>query len=353
MEFWFLTNVQGEVFYLSLGNALSWLMGTTTTKDFSSIKTGITQLNATQHSQEEILAHVICKLNVTRYTTQVNRQHINIVMNAAEKTHQDVTILYSIIHSLYSSMSYQQIVPHICSVLANLRDSLYFMREVAIHTMDYVEAATTGILSPHVLPVEDLRQILLQIEETLPSTMHLPILSEDALHFYRYLCTHVLIADEHFLLLFDIPIQDCTQKLEMYEVFNLSIPLRKFSACYNINNKYLGITHDETMAVEISEGQFKTCQETNRQFCSLITPLLPLTNPLMCITALYDKDKASIEKRCSLQIRKTNSVSIPTSITPNVWIITSPLAAVSSGIMFICPEEAPRSIIPQTPIHVL
>ena len=57
------------------------------------------------------------------------------------------------------------------------------MREVTIHTMDYIDAATTGILSPHVLPVEDLRKMQLHIEETLPLTMHLPISSEDALHF--------------------------------------------------------------------------------------------------------------------------------------------------------------------------
>ena len=80
------------------------------------------------------------------------------------------------------------------------------MREVAIHPMDYIDAATTGILIPHVQPVKDLRKMLLHVEETLPLTMHLPISSEDALHFYRYLCTHVLIADEQFLLLFDVPI---------------------------------------------------------------------------------------------------------------------------------------------------
>ena len=68
------------------------------------------------------------------------------------------------------------------------------MREVTICIMDYVDAATTKMLSPHVLPVEDLRKMLLHIEETIPLTMHLPISSDDALHFYRYLCTHVLIA---------------------------------------------------------------------------------------------------------------------------------------------------------------
>ena len=77
--------------------------------------------------------------------------------------------------------------------------------------MDYIDAATTGILSPHVLPVEDLRKMLWHIEKTLPLTMHLPVSSEDTLHFYRYLHTHISIADEQFLLLIDVPIQDCTQ----------------------------------------------------------------------------------------------------------------------------------------------
>ena len=51
--------------------------------------------------------------------------------------------------------------------------------------------------------------------------------------------------------------------------------------------------------------------------------------------------------------KESSSVSIPTSITPNVWVITSPTAAVPSGITLIFPGAAPRSIIPQTPIHIL
>ena len=133
------------------------------------------------------------------------------------------------------------------------------MIEGALHTMDYVDATTTEILPCHVLPVKDLRTMLLHIVDTLPSTLHLPISSEDALHFYRYLCTHVLIADEQFLLLIGVPTEDHTQQLEIYEVFNLAIPHRNFSACYNINNRYLDIMHDETKAVEILEDQFKTC----------------------------------------------------------------------------------------------
>ena len=227
------------------------------------------------------------------------------------------------------------------------------MREVAIHTMDYIDAATTGLLSPHILPIEDLREMVSHIEETLPSTMHLPVSSEDALHFYRYLCIHVLISDEQFLLLIDVPIQDHAQQLEIYEVFNLVIPHGNFSVHYNIHNRYLGIMHDETSTEEISEDQFKTCQKTNGQLCNLNTPLPPIANPPTCVSALYAKEKDSIQERCSLQIRKASSINIPTSIAPNVWIITSLTAPVPSGFTPICPGKAPRSVIPQTPIHVL
>ena len=79
--------------------------------------------------------------------------------------------------------------------------------------------------------------MLLHIEETLLSTMHLPVSSEDVLHSYRYLCTHVLIVDEQFLLLINVPIQDHTQQLEIYEVFNMAIPHGNFSACYSKTNR--------------------------------------------------------------------------------------------------------------------
>ena len=139
------------------------------TKDVRSIKNRVNQLIATQHQQQETLVHIISVLNVTRYATQVNIQHINLVVDAVERTHQDVTTLYNITSSLYTSLNYQQIVLHIGSILANLRVSLYYMRQVAMHAMDYIDTATTGILSPHVLPVEDLWKMLITFNHTLPS----------------------------------------------------------------------------------------------------------------------------------------------------------------------------------------
>ena len=64
-----------------LGDTLSWLTGTATTKDIHSIKTQINQLIATQTSQCNTLVHIVSILNITQYATQVNRHSINTLMD--------------------------------------------------------------------------------------------------------------------------------------------------------------------------------------------------------------------------------------------------------------------------------
>ena len=47
--------------------------------------------------------------------------------------------------------------------------------------MDYIDVAKTGTLSPHFLSIIDLKKMLSHIEDTLPSTLHLPVSSQDTL----------------------------------------------------------------------------------------------------------------------------------------------------------------------------
>ena len=158
-----------------LGDALSWVTGTATTKDVNSIKKRVNQLIAAQSTQQEAIVHIVSILNITRYTAQVSRHHINIIMDTVDKMVHEVNNLYNITTSLSTSLSYYQLVLHIRSVLANLWDSLSYIRSVSMHIVDYVDAATTGTLSPHILAITDLKQMLSHIEETLPTTMHLPV----------------------------------------------------------------------------------------------------------------------------------------------------------------------------------
>ena len=221
-----------------LGDALSWLTRSAMTKDIRDIKRRVNQLIETQPQWQDTLVHVIFILNVPRYATQVNRQHINVVMEAVQRTHNNVTTLFNITSSIYTCINYQQILLHVHSILANLRNSLYYMRHIAMHAMAHIDAVTTSMLSPHILPVEDLRRMLMHIKVELPSTMDLQVSSDDTLYFYKYLHTHALVAGEQFLLLTDISIQDQAQQLKIYQVFNLFISRGNLLVRYDIDTRY-------------------------------------------------------------------------------------------------------------------
>ena len=82
--------------------------------------------------------------------------------------------------------------------------------------------------------------------------------------------THILIANNEFLPLIDVPIQDRSQQIMIYEVFTLNIPHGNFTAHYDTNTKYLGITKDETMAVELSANQFQFAKPQMDNFATYL-----------------------------------------------------------------------------------
>ena len=125
------------------------------------------------------------------------------------------------------------------------------------------------------------------------------------------------------------------------------------SAHYDIKTRYFGVTKDPTMGWELSTAQFLTCQQANGQFCHISTPFQPLANPPTCIAALYARSKANITSKCSLQLCKTTTTALPTQITPDVWILTTPITAPVNTITLICPEKPMETITIQQPLHVM
>ena len=78
---------------------------------------------------------------------------INALMDAARAPSHDINNLYNLTTSLATSINFHQLILHIRSVFANLCDSLNYIQTVSTHTMDNINTATSGTLSPHVLDV--------------------------------------------------------------------------------------------------------------------------------------------------------------------------------------------------------
>ena len=298
------------------------------------------------------MVHIVSILNLTRYETQVNRQQINIILKELTKSNEDIRALFNITPTSYTSTSSE----HRFTPQSNAREPqrLFTFHEAVsksrtrIHRHCHHRYPNTTLI-----PVPDLQQMLYQIESELPPNMHLPIPSSDPLHFYRYLWTHVLVEENQFLLLIDIPIQDRAQQIQIYQIINLPVPVGNYSMKYTMEMKYLGVTYDRTNAMDIPEDQFKLSKEANGQFCPLSTPLQPLTNPPSCIAALYTKNSREIDCLCELTTKAQPEIYLPMPLAPNVWAIISSPFKQQPPVTVICPAKPAALIHILPPIHVL
>ena len=143
--------------------------------------------------------------------------------------------------------------------------------------------------------------------------MHLPISLDKTLHFYRYLKTHVLVAEEQFLLLIDVPFLGQSTKAP-----DIPVPHGDMSARCKINKKYIGITYDQTQVILVTGEQYSTCLHTNGQFCKVEAPFQALTNPPTCTVVMYTKNSKEIEAQCSLSVFHTPPAFPPVVDTSNL-----------------------------------
>ena len=105
--------------------------------------------------------------------------------------------------------------------------------------------------------------------------------------------------------------------------------------------------------MDIPEEQFKLCKEANGQFCPLLTPLQPLTNPPSCVAALYTKNSREIDRLCELTTKAQPEIYLPIPLTPNVWAIISSPFRQQPPVTVICPTKPAALIHISLPIHVL
>ena len=205
------------------------------------------------------------------------------------KSNEDIRALFNITNQLATQVQVQNIILHLRAVLTNLRDCLQFMKQLANHVLEYIDTAITGTLTPHLIPVLDLQQMRYRIESDLPPNMHLPIPSSDPLHFYRYLQMHVLVEENQFLLLIDVPIKDRAQQIQIYQIINSPVPPS-------------------------------------------------------CIAALYTKNSREIDRLCELTTKAQPELYLPIPLAPNVWAIISSPFKQQLPVTVICPTK-PAALI--------
>ena len=89
-----------------------------TTRETWKTKQHVNQLIQAQTNPQETLVHVLSFLNITRYAAQVNRQKLNEMVDALQRSNEDLDRLFNITEVLTQCIRYQQMYIYMHIVLA-------------------------------------------------------------------------------------------------------------------------------------------------------------------------------------------------------------------------------------------
>ena len=159
-----------------------------------------------QATCQQTLLNVIYILSITRYAVQVNRQKLNMMIDALQRSNEDLNRLLNITEILIQCIRYQLMYIYMHTILAYLRDS---------HT--YIMNPLCGCsYNQYIVTWPEKYPLTHRIWTTLNNAPAISL--DDTLHFfYWYLSTHVLIAEGWFLLLIIEPKQNTAQQLQIYQ----------------------------------------------------------------------------------------------------------------------------------------
>ncbi|CAC5415478.1 unnamed protein product [Mytilus coruscus] len=212
-----------------IGSAMSFLFGTLTEDDINLIKGNVRTLAQNQKKISHILTENLSILNITRLEVSQNRDAINKLSRGLQDLDiRLVNITEAIEKQIIDLENFVQIYIQLDLITGDLKQLIqrgFFYLE---HIKDQLSMLSLGHLSPSTITPNNLQGLLIEIKDKLPKYLELTNDPKENLwFFYRFLTCSTILYDSRILVVISIPLLDSNNKFEIYQAFNLPMPMQK------------------------------------------------------------------------------------------------------------------------------
>jgi len=295
-----------------VGKALSFLFGTLSESDVSSIINNINSLARNQQNIVHVLHESLSVIQVSQKRISENRKTINKVIQGLTIMANQSEIITQEVKDLHRFMD---IYTKIDRMIGEARDLVRISGDYLQHIELQLNMLALGHLSPSLISPKDLRGLLTEIESKLPRTFRLPANPNTNLWLlYRTLTCATVLHNDSIVVVLSIPLLDNERRFELYKVHNLAVPIMnetniedwKLTAKYRLEASHLAINMRRTQYALLTENEVKDCV-ANQLYCRIRSPVYSVTSSKLCIIKLFLKVGTEINEFCS-KIVNTNIV---------------------------------------------
>ena len=347
-----------------VGSALSFLFGTTSESDLTTIRNNIGVISKNQKKIKHVMEESLSILNSTRFDVNANRQEINSLVDSFKSFKDYVYRETNILHKTTANNYYFMMTfAHVSSYVSHVR---LILEEAIIHMQNLkltLNMLSLNHLSPSTISPSQLRQTLLGIQTLLPRTLALPTDPNTNLwQYYQYLTCTTLIDPTRIIIVIPVPLMDALNRFRLYNVFNIptTMPLQsnseKCAACnfvakYKLESSALAVNPEMSKYVLLNENDVRSCTHPFYNQCQLTSPIYPINLSKHCIVALFVDNKSNIQKYCTTMVVPNNQLPLAFHITNGSWAITS---NIEMRFSIVCQNSAKTSeILVKPPIQII
>ena len=211
-----------------IGQAAGWLFGLVTEQDISDIRKNIKNLASNQQHILHVVQENISILNMSRIEIAENRQAIMDLVESVFKLDEKLEKLVGeiqrqISENKYFLEMYLKLDLIINEIKEMIQNAMFYLE----HLQTQLNFLSLGKLTPICLSPANLRMLLTEIKNHLPSTHSLireP--KTDLWLFYQRLQTSALLFEDKIVVIIKIPLLQVNNQYEVWKVFNLPIVVR-------------------------------------------------------------------------------------------------------------------------------
>ena len=214
-----------------------------------------------------------------------------------------------------------------------------------------------GHLSPSVITPLDLRTLLIDIKEKLGTSARIPFDPyKDLWTFYRTMTCTTLIEDEQLVVVMSIPLLDMTDKLTIYKIHDLPLPLpgtnrTDISASFRLEARAIAVNSAQTQFATLTPDEILRCAKPTKVYCALQSPVYTALTNKMCVISLFMDKKDDVNKFCATVVYPKDAAPRAQYLTDGHWIVSyqTPL-----HFRYKCQNEsADKTITTRSPVDVI
>lgn len=311
-----------------VGKALSYLFGTLTSDDISSIVNNVKSLARNQKNIAHVLSESLSIVGVSQKRILENRKTINKVISSLFDLRTESR---NISRELQDLHRYVVIYAEMDRMMGEARELVLIAENYMQHIELQLNMLSLGHLSPSLISPKDLRELLTEIETKLPRVMSLPANPrKDLWLLYSTLTCTTVLHNDSIVVVLNIPLLDYERQFELYKVHNLDIPLLnhtdivdyKFMAKYQLESRYLAINKRRTQYALLSEMEAKNCL-ANNLYCHIKSPVYAVMSSKMCVIKLVLNIEPEIKKYCRKIVDSNIVLPKAEYLSDGHWLIST------------------------------